>query len=92
MPEVPTLAESVLPGFDVATWFGLSVPAAVPRPIVDKLNREMVGILRSPAMLEKFSSFGVDALPSTPEEMSERIRVEYPIWAKVIRSAGIEPE
>lgn len=92
MPEVPTLAETVLPGFDVGTWFGLSVPAAVPRAIIDKLNREMVGILRTPATIEKLASMGLDALPGTPEEMNERIRVEYPIWTKVMRSAGIEPE
>ena len=92
MPDVPTLAESVLPGFDVGTWFGLSVPAAVPRPIIDKLNREVVGILRTPATLEKLASMGLDALPSTPEEMNERIRVEFPIWTRVMRSAGIEAE
>lgn len=92
MPDVPTLSETALPGFEVATWFGFSVPAGVPRPIIDKLNREMVGVLRSPAMLDKFTAMGLDALASTPEEMSERIRVEYPVWVKVMRSAGIEPE
>jgi tripartite-type tricarboxylate transporter receptor subunit TctC len=92
LPEVPTLAETVLPGFDVATWFGFSVPAGVPRPVIDKLNRELGVILRSPATLERLASQGLDALPSTPEEMSERIRVEYPVWAKVMRGAGIEPE
>lgn len=92
MPDVPTLSDSVLPGFEVATWFGFSVPAGVPRPIIDKLNREMVGVVRSPAMLEKFTAMGLDALASSPEQMSERIRAEYPVWVKVMRSAGIEPE
>ena len=92
MPEVPTLNETILPGFDVGTWFGLSVPSGVPRPVVDKLNREMVAILRSPAQLDRFAAQGLEGMASTPDEMSERIRVEYPIWTKVMRSAGIEPE
>ncbi|MFM9969010.1 MAG: Bug family tripartite tricarboxylate transporter substrate binding protein [Burkholderiales bacterium] len=92
MPDVPTLNETVLPGFDVGTWFGVSVPAAVPRPIVEKLNRELVTVLRSQAQLDRFAAQGLEGLASTPEEMSERIRVEYPIWTKVMRAAGIEPE
>jgi tripartite-type tricarboxylate transporter receptor subunit TctC len=92
MPDLPTVAETVLPGFDVATWFGLSVPAGVPRPIIDRLNREVGDMLRSPATHEKFASTGIEFLPGTPEEMTERIRSEFPIWTKVMRSAGIEPE
>ena len=92
LPELPTLAETVLPGFDVSTWFGLSVPAGTPRPIIDRLNRETVEWLKMPATQEKFAPNGFDLLPSTPEHMAERIRVEYPIWAKVMRAAGIEPE
>ena len=91
-PEMPTLSETILPGFDVITWFGLSVPAGVPRPIVDRLNRETVALLRSPSLREKFANTGLEWLPGTPEEMSERIRAEYPVWVKVMRSAGIEPE
>jgi tripartite-type tricarboxylate transporter receptor subunit TctC len=91
-PEMPTLSETVLPGFDVVTWFGLSVPTGVPRPIIDRLNRETVALLRSPALRDKFASTGLEWLPSTPEEMTERIRSEYPVWVKVMRSAGIDPE
>ncbi|MSQ52609.1 MAG: tripartite tricarboxylate transporter substrate binding protein [Betaproteobacteria bacterium] len=92
LPDLPTLAETVLPGFNVATWFGLSVPAGTPRPIIDRLNRETGEWLRMPATQEKFAPNGFDLLPSTPEQMAERIRLEYPIWTKVMRSAGIEPE
>jgi tripartite-type tricarboxylate transporter receptor subunit TctC len=92
LPELPTLAETVLPGFDVSTWFGLSVPAGTPRPVIDRLNRETGEWLRLPATQEKFAPNGFDLIPSTPEQMAERIRVEYPIWTKVMRSAGIEPE
>jgi tripartite-type tricarboxylate transporter receptor subunit TctC len=92
MPHLPTLNETVLPGFDVATWFGLSVPAATPRPIVDRLNRETTEWLRSQAAQEKLGPLGFDLLPSTPEQMAERIRNEFPIWTKVMRAAGIQPE
>lgn len=92
LPELPTLGESVLPGFDVATWFGLSVPSGTPRPVIDRLNRDTVEWLRMNATQEKFAPNGFDLIPSTPEQMNERIRAEYPIWSKVMRSAGIEPE
>ncbi|MFM9971401.1 MAG: Bug family tripartite tricarboxylate transporter substrate binding protein [Burkholderiales bacterium] len=91
-PDLVTLHETVLPGFDVSTWFGMSVPAGVPRPIIDRLNRETVALLRMPATVEKFASTGLEFLPSTPEEMTERIRAEFPLWSKVMRAAGIEPE
>jgi tripartite-type tricarboxylate transporter receptor subunit TctC len=92
LAELPTLGETVLPGFDVATWFGLSVPAGTPRPIIDRLNRETVEWLRMSTTQEKFAPNGFDLIPSTPEQMNERIRTEYPVWTKVMRSAGIEPE
>ena len=92
MPELPTVAESGVPGFEMATWFGLSMPAGVPRPVIDRLNRELGEMLRSPAMREKFVPYSIDFIPSTPEAMTERIRTETPVWAKVMRGAGIEPE
>jgi tripartite-type tricarboxylate transporter receptor subunit TctC len=92
VPDLVTLNETVLPGFDVGTWFGLSVPAGVPRPIIERLNREMVAILRTPSSQQMFATQGLDVLGSTPEEMTERIRAEYPVWTKVMRAAGIEPE
>jgi tripartite-type tricarboxylate transporter receptor subunit TctC len=91
-PDVPTVAQSGLPGFEMATWFGLSVPAGVPRPIIDRLNRETGDFLRSAAARQKFAAFNIDLTPSTPEEMGERIRSELPVWTKLMRQAGIEPE
>jgi tripartite-type tricarboxylate transporter receptor subunit TctC len=92
LPDLPTLSESVLPGFESAPWFGLSAPAGVPRPIIDRLNREVVEYLRSPATQTKFAAAGFEFTPSTPEEMTERIRSEIPLSAKLMRSVGIEPE
>ena len=92
MPDLPTVSEAGVPGFQMATWFGLSAPARVPQPIIDRLNREVGEMLRMPATREKYASINVDLKPSTPEEMTERIRTEIPLWSKLMRAAGIEQE
>ena len=92
LPEVPTVSEAGVPGFSILTWFGLSVPAGVPRPIIERLNREIVDLLRSPSAREKFAASNIELLPSTPEEMEERVRTEIPLFRKLMRDAGIEPE
>jgi tripartite-type tricarboxylate transporter receptor subunit TctC len=92
LPELPTLNESGLQGFDMATWFGMSAPAAVPRAIIQRLHREVSELVRSPALREKFTSSNIDIAASTPEEMDELIRAEIPLWTRVMRTAGIEPE
>lgn len=92
MPDVPTIAESGVPGFDISTWNGLSVPAGVPQPIINRLNSVAGEMLRDPAMIQKFAASNIDLIASTPEEMDERIRREIPIFTKVMRDAGIDPE
>lgn len=91
-PNVPTVSESGVPGFDFSTWSGLSAPAGVPRPIIDRLNGVAGEMLRSPAMIQKFAASNIDLLSSTPEEMDARIRREIPVFTKVMRDAGIEPQ
>ena len=68
------------------------IEAGVPRPIIDRLNREVGDFLRLPSTHEKFAPSGYEFLPSTPEEMTERIKSELPMWTKVMRAVGIEPE
>jgi len=92
MPQLPTMAESGVPDFDVTVWFGLVTPADVPRPIIERLNREVGGILRTAALKEKFAAAGIDITPSTPEELGQRIRADLPYWTGVMRDAGIQPE
>jgi tripartite-type tricarboxylate transporter receptor subunit TctC len=92
MPDLPTMAESGVPGFEVTAWFGLVAPANVPRPIIERLNREVGETLRAPATREKFAAAGVEITPSTPEELGERIRSDLPYWMQVMRDAGIRPE
>jgi tripartite-type tricarboxylate transporter receptor subunit TctC len=92
MPELPTVSESGIPGFDIVSWFGLLGPAGLPRPIVERLNRETRAMLTSPATKEKYSAFGIDMTPSTPEELGERIKNEAPYWKKIMEEAGVKPE
>jgi len=92
MPDLPTVSQAGLPGFEIAPWFGLSAPAGVPRAIIQRLNREVVGMLSSPVERERFAASNIDFKPSTPEEMTERVRDEIPKWTKVMRAAGIQPE
>jgi len=92
MPDLPTVSEAGVPGFDFSTWFGLSTTGGAPRPIIERLNREALEMLRLPATREKSAALNLDLIPSTPEQMSERVRTEIPAWTKVMRAAGIEPE
>ena len=92
LPEVPTISEAGVPGFQILTWFGLSVPSGVPRAIIEKLNAEVGNLLRSPAAREKFASSNIELIPSTPDEMDERIRTEIPVFMKMLGEAGIDRE
>ena len=92
MPEVPTLGEAGLPGYTAATWYGLAGPAKLPRPIVDRLNREVGEILRLASMRDKYDPQDIVLSASTPEELTERVRTEIPMFAKAMKDAGVEPE
>jgi tripartite-type tricarboxylate transporter receptor subunit TctC len=92
-PQVQTVAEAGVPGYDMATWFGLQTVAGVPRPIIDRLNQEVAQWLALPETREGLADkFSLELRSSTPEFMAERIRNEIPVWTKVMRAAGIEPE
>jgi len=92
MPDLPTVAEQGIPGFDIVSWFGLVGPAGLPRTIVDRLNMETVALLNTPAVRDKYATFGIDMTPSTPQELGERIRREPSDWAKAMSEAGVKPE
>ncbi len=87
-PELPTVAEAGVPGYDFTPWYGILAPAATPREIVIKLNREIVGIIESTDMKSRFFSQGVDLTTSTPEEFSRLIRTEIPKWRKIVKDSG----
>ncbi len=87
-----TMVELGVPDFDVSPWFALFGPAGFPRPIVDRLNREVGDMLRAPETRKKLAPLGITLSPSTPEGLGERISREYPFWTRVIREAGIVAE
>jgi len=92
-PELPTIAEGGLKGYDAATWFGLLVPAATPRDIVMKLHATAVRAVQDPAIRQQYSRGGGEPTTSeSPEEFREFMRAEGRKWAKVIRDAKIQPE
>src|SRR5215471_1779762 len=89
-PDVPTVQEAGLPGYEATLWFGIVAPAATPAPIVHRLSDEIRKVLRRPEFRERFST--VDVTPSTPEEFAAFIQSEIPKWRTVFRTAKIEPE
>lgn len=91
-PDIPTVAESGLPGFEVTNWYGVSAPARTPRAIVEQLHGEIVRALNSPDLRERLISQGADPVGNTPEQYTAYIRNEIAKWAKVIQAAGIKGE
>jgi len=92
LPDVPTIAEAGLAGFEVTTWYGILVPAGTPRPIVSRLNAELVKAMHSPEVKERLAGLGTDAVTDTPEEFAAYIRQEIAKWGDVIRKAGLKAE
>jgi tripartite-type tricarboxylate transporter receptor subunit TctC len=91
-PDVPTIAEAGVPGYEAVQWYGMVAPATTPREIITRLNREMVSILQMPDVKEKFAADGGDAVGSSPEEFGRYIKSETEKWQKVAKAAGIKPE
>ena len=89
-PDVPTIAESGVPGFEVQNWQGIVAPAKTPRAIIEKLNRELVRILAQPAIVDLFGTQGLDPVGNTPAEFDKLIRVEIDKWTKLVKAAGIK--
>jgi tripartite-type tricarboxylate transporter receptor subunit TctC len=90
-PDIPTMAESGLPGFVASTGFGLLAPAKTPREIINKIHGELVKALRVPMVRERLASMGADPVGSTPDEYDVFIRSEVAKWIKVVTEAGIQP-
>jgi tripartite-type tricarboxylate transporter receptor subunit TctC len=91
LPDVPTIAETVLPGFESSQWFGVLAPAGTPRPIIERLHQAITNGTRSPDLKEKFAAMAMDPVNSTPEQFAKIIKEETVTWAKVIKAAGIKP-
>ena len=91
-PDVPTVDEAGVPGYEVNVWFGILAPAGTPKDIVARLNAEMVKIIRSPEVSDRFARAGVDPVASSPEEFSAFLKSEVSRWGKVVQDAGIKAD
>ena len=89
LPEVPTIAESGIPGYEAANWYGIVVPIKTPQNIIQRLNTEIVRVLSTPDTKAALFNQGLDAAPSTSQEFGAQMRSEAIKWAKVVKSAGI---
>ena len=88
-PDLPTVAESGVPGFDAAAWQGFSVPAGTPPAVIARLNAAYLKVASDPALIQKMLDLGTQLVPGTPETMAAYIRSETDKWSKTIREAGI---
>ncbi len=92
VPDIPTIAEGGIPGYEATQWFGLLAPTGTPRAIVDRWHRETVRALKDPEVRDRLVADGADPVGSTPEEFAAYLRAETIKWAKVVKAIGIQPE
>src|SRR5262249_52126231 len=92
LPDVPTAAEAGPPSYDVTRWCGVLAPGGAPRLMVERLNAELVRIMRAPDLQERFAATGTEPRTSTPEEFGEYLRQETAKWAKVVKEAGLKAD
>ena len=91
-PELPTLAESGVPGYEANNWNGVVAPARTPREIVERLQRETVATIREPAIAERMAKAGLDAIGDTPQAFAAYLEAEAQKWGRLVKSAGIKAE
>ena len=92
MPDVPTIAESGVPGYDAAAWWGYAAPAGTPPAIIERLNREINNALAAPALRAALAAEGIEPVGTTPAQFSAFIRSEIPLWAGIIRKGNIRSD
>ena len=92
LPDVPTIAEQGIPGFQVFEWQGVVVPAGTPRPVTEKLHREVVKVLAMPEVRDRITGLGADIVSSSPQELAALIKAEIPKWIRVAKESGIKAD
>jgi tripartite-type tricarboxylate transporter receptor subunit TctC len=92
LPDLPTMAEAGLPGYDCDNWYGIVVAMKTPRPVIERLNREFARALNAPDIKESLLRLGLESAPGTPEAFGAWMKSEYQKWGKLIREAGIRGE
>ena len=91
-PELPTLAESGLPGYEISSWFGLFAPANTPAPVIERLYRETAKALQSPEVRERFAREGAEPVGSSPADFTGYVRAEYAKYTRIVRDSGIKAD
>lgn len=91
-PSVPTVAESGVPGYEVNVWFGMQLPGGTPKPLVERMNRDIVRVLKEPDIIKRFREQGVEVIASSPAAFSQLVQSEVVKWTQVIRDANIKVE
>jgi len=89
IPDIPTIAEAGVPGYDSGVWYALLAPAGTPREIVDRLNRDTIAVLNQPAFNKMLVARAIDPIGSTPEVLAKYIKTEVTKWARVVKEAGV---
>jgi tripartite-type tricarboxylate transporter receptor subunit TctC len=92
MPEVPTIAEAGVPGYEVSNWWGILAPAGTPQPVLDRLYKEITGILDAPDTRKRFELEGAEVARMKPAEFAAFVTQETEKWTRVVKEAGIKPE
>jgi tripartite-type tricarboxylate transporter receptor subunit TctC len=92
LPDTPTVQAAGVPGYEVIVWFGMQMPAGVPKPVVDRANKDIVAILKDPEVVKQFREQGVEVVASTPEAFGQLLQKEIPKWTKVVNDAGVKIE
>ena len=92
LPNVPTIAESGVPGYETVIWLAFFLAKGTPQPIVDRLRTELTKVMQSPDIKERFTLLGMQPVTSTPQELATLLKDELAKWGKVVRDAGIKPE
>lgn len=91
-PDVPTIGEAGIPGFEVSSWFGFFAPAGTPQPIIDKIHADVVRHLKDPETRQRFANQALDPVGNSPQQFAAQIRAESEKFAKILATAGVKPE
>lgn len=92
LPELPTITEAGVPGYEFASWFGVLAPAGTPANIINTLNDHIVKAMRAPDLAERFAKEGADVIASSPAQFGSHLKAELARWAKVVKEAGLRTD
>jgi tripartite-type tricarboxylate transporter receptor subunit TctC len=92
LPDVPTVSEAGLPGFEVGSWYGFHAPAGTPKSIIDKLHVEMVRAMNTPELRDRFAAVGAETIANTPAQYGAFVAAEQKKWGNVVKTAGVKAD